>query len=93
MGILFIGNSATAKNAWVPTSDEPMSSRDPIDDDCDRESHYMESCNITTFPDTRNAIDEQKKARKRNMKKISEKTSSLSKNIVRVTYGSVWNHS
>lgn len=74
--MLFIGNSATTENAWTPTSDKPIPSRDSVGKDSDvdhrNQTAMMESFNTTTLSEPTKTVEELKQTRKRKMKKVSK---------------------
>lgn len=65
--MLLIGNSATSKSAWVPTSDEAMPCEGPVGNDVDLESHtnLFESLDTTIVLDRSDTVDDRKQERKR----------------------------
>lgn len=56
---LFIGNSATGENAWVPMGDDPKQSEVPMPDelDMDVQAEYMEPFNIAVLLDSADVDD------------------------------------
>lgn len=90
--MFFIDNSAICENAyklwWANAEEEPT--RD--DDDIGHQSHteFMQSFN-TTMLDPIDTVDELRRARKRKLKKVANKTTAI-KNIVSRDISHAWNH-
>lgn len=57
---LFIGNKATSENAWVPTDDEPVPSKRPVQDhiEHDDQLEFMESIDTTILSNATDMVDE-----------------------------------
>lgn len=76
---MFIGNSATGENSWVPTGGEPVPSEETGQAYFDHDDHseFMESLNTTNNPD--DVVEELKQARSKKLKKTAERAPARSR--------------